>query len=187
LNGVTIKVLTVNGASVASFDMPSFTGLGLPTWTPDGKGLIVWDSRIRRAVRVDVADPTRRAPVAPPDWQGVTIRSNGTFATRADKPGIWRIDAGIRLLNGKYRASWNPAIAFRGDDVLIPDFNAGGGPRILAQPLAGGPDRVLSFAPGAEGVGFRSGMAANPKTGEVTYVAGVQSDTNIDLLTLEKH
>jgi len=30
-------------------------------------------------------------------------------------------------------------------------------------------------------------MAANPKTGEVIYVAAVQSDTNIDLLTLARH
>jgi Tol biopolymer transport system component/DNA-binding winged helix-turn-helix (wHTH) protein len=185
LNGVTIKVLTADGASVASFDMPA-GGLGWPTWTPDGKGLVVWDSRIRRAIRVDVADPARRAPVSPPDWQAVTIRRNGTFATRADKPGIWRIDNGIRLLNGKYPAIWGPPMAFLGDDVLIPDFRAAGGPRILAQPLAGGPDRVLAYAPGALGTDYQSRVAVNPKTGEIIYVATVQSDTNIDLLTLVK-
>jgi len=184
-NGVTIKVLTADGASVASFDIPS-PGLGLTNWTPDGKGLIVWDSRTHRAVRVDIADPSRREPVAPPDWQGVTIRGNGTFATREDRPGIWRIDNGIKLLNGKYRAGWGPPIVFLGDDVLIPDFSAPGGPRILAQPLAGGPDRVLAYAPGAEGLGYQSRMTVNPKTGEIIYVATVQSDTNIDLLTLAR-
>ena len=80
-------------------------------------------------------------------------------------------------------------MTFRGDDVLIPDFNAAGGARILAQPLAGGPDRVLGYAPGAEAQDrfFESKMAVNPKTGEVIYVAAVQGDTNIDLLTLTKH
>ena len=75
-----------------------------------------------------------------------------------------------------------------GDDLLVPDFNAAEGPRILAQPLAGGPDRVLAYAPGAEAQqdGLQSKMAVNPKTGEIIYVAAVQSDTNIDLLTLRK-
>jgi hypothetical protein len=78
---------------------------------------------------------------------------------------------------------------FRGDDVLIPDFKAPDGPRILAQPLSGEPDRVLAYAPGAQAVefGLESKMAVNPKTGEVIYVAAVQGDTNIDLLTLARH
>ena len=77
-------------------------------------------------------------------------------------------------------------MAFLGDDVLLPDFRAAGGPRILAQPLAGGPDRVLGYAPGALALEYQSRMAVNPKTGEIIYVATVQSDTNIDLLTLVK-
>ena len=75
-----------------------------------------------------------------------------------------------------------------GDDLLVPDFDAAGGPRILAQPLAGGPDRVLAYAPGAVTTeGLQSKMVVNPKTGEIIYVAAVQSDSNIDLLTLARH
>ena len=70
--------------------------------------------------------------------------------------------------------------------MLVPDFEAAGGARILAQPVAGGPDRVLAYAPGAEAQdgALVSKMAVNPKNGEVIYVASVQGDTNIDLLTL---
>jgi len=48
---------------------------------------------------------------------------------------------------------------------------------------------VLGYAPGAstQFSGQESEMAANPKTGEVIYVAAVKSDTNIDLLTLARH
>jgi hypothetical protein len=55
--------------------------------------------------------------------------------------------------------------------------------------LADGPYRVLGYAPGAEAQDkfFESKMTVNPKTGEVIYVAAVQCDTNIDLLTLTKH
>jgi hypothetical protein len=70
-------------------------------------------------------------------------------------------------------------------DLLTPDFNAPNGPRILAQPVTGGPDRVLAYAPGAQPLdgGLMSKMVANPRTGEIIYVAAVQGDTNIDLLT----
>jgi hypothetical protein len=58
----------------------------------------------------------------------------------------------------------------------------------MAQPVAGGPDRVLGYAPGAMADinGQESGIAANPRTGEVIYVAAVQGDSNIDLLTLSR-
>ena len=39
---------------------------------------------------------------------------------------------------------------------------------------------------GVRDVGLATRMAVNPKTGEVIYVALVQGDTNIDLLTLAK-
>ncbi|MBV9550570.1 MAG: TIR domain-containing protein [Alphaproteobacteria bacterium] len=185
-DSTTIKILTPAGASVASFDVSNL-GYGLPTWTPDSKALIVWDGGTHRAVRVEIANPAHRTPAAPPDWQGVSMYRDATYAVRLDKPGIWRIDHGIRLLSAKYPVHWAPTVTFRNDEVLIPDFMAADGPRILAQPLAGGPDRVIAYAPGAEGLHYTSRIAVNLKTGEIIYVASVQSDTNIDLLTLAQH
>jgi Tol biopolymer transport system component len=185
--GLTIKILTRNGASTASFAAKAL-GIGTPTWTPDGKAVILMDLQIFRSVRIEIDDPARRTPVAPPYWAAVAMRDNGTFSARFEKPGVWQIDKGIRLISGKYPAAFMPQLAFRGDDVLIPDFNAAGGPRILAQPVAGGPDRVLGYAPGAqnqEGT-FMSKIAVNPRTGEIIYVASVLHDTNIDLLTLAR-
>jgi len=88
-----------------------------------------------------------------------------------------------------YPSNFASPITFRRGDVLIPDFGAASSARILAQPLVGGADRVLGYVPGAEVQGrfFESKMAVNPKTGEVIYVAAVQGDTNIDLLTLARH
>jgi hypothetical protein len=46
---------------------------------------------------------------------------------------------------------------------------------------------VLAYAPGAmTQEGRQSKMTVDPKTGEIIYVAAVQSDSNIDLLTLAK-
>jgi hypothetical protein len=182
---VNFKILTTDGASVGSFELPSI-GAGLPTWTPDGNALIAYDVSIFRAVRIDLGNPAQRTPVAPLLWQGVTVRKDAVFATRYDKPGVWQIDKGIRLISGKYPNGFQPPIQFKRDDILVPDFNAAGGPRILAQPLVGGPDRIVAYAPGAQQRGYQSGIQVNPKTGEIIYVASVLSDKNIDLLTLAK-
>jgi Tol biopolymer transport system component len=187
-DGVTVKILTAAGASMASFDSPTL-GLANPTWMPDSKDVILWDRQVMHTVRIAVDNPAQRIPViASPPWGATAIRDNGIFAVEFGKPGLWRIDKGPTLISAKYPNRFEPPITFRGDDVLVPDFNAPGGPRILAQPLAGGADRVLAYAPGAQ---FQDGalmskMAVNPRTGEIIYVAAVQGDTNIDLLTLAK-
>ena len=187
-NGITIKILTADGGTVASFDSPTLGG-GAPTWTPDGKAVILLDRTVQRYVRVDVADPTQRKPAAGINWGDIAIRSNGTFATRFEKPGLWQIDKGPRLISSKYPLRFDPPITFLGKDVLVPDFDAAGGARILAQPVAGGPDRVLAYTPGAEAQdgALISKMAVNPRNGEIIYVASVQGDTNIDMLTLSRH
>ena len=117
------------------------------------------------------------------------FHNNRILAPRADIGGIWEFGRVPNLLNKKYPRAFAPPVTFRGDDVLIPDFDAKDGARILSQPLTGGADRVLGYAPGAEAQDrfFESKIAVNPKTGDVIYVAAVQGDTNIDLLTLAKH
>ncbi len=186
---VTIKILTADGGTVASFDSPTL-GFGHPTWTPDGKEVVLLDRQRYHEVSIAIDNPARRNLIgrAPP-WGPFAMRDSSTFSARVDEPGLWQIDKGTRLISSKYPTHFDPPITFRGDDLLIPDFDAEGGPRILAQPLAGGPDRVLAYAPGAEVKlnGLESKMAVNPRTGDIIYVASVQGDTNIDLLTLVKH
>ena len=147
----------------------------------------MFDRTVMQEVCVALDNPALRTPLTEPPWGTVKIRDKGVFCTRIDKPGIWQIGNEPRLISKKYPIHFSPPITFRGEDLLIPEFNAPDGPRILAQPLAGGPDRVVGYAPGAfaspEG---QSKMAVNPKTGEIVYVAAVQGDTSIDLLTLSQ-
>ena len=131
---VNVRIMTRTGASLSSFEMPSL-GLGLPSWTPDGKAVLMFDRRTLRTLRIPIDNPARRTPFAAPHWVGIAIRKNGTFATRADTPGIWRIDGGIKQINSVYPSFYQPPLAFRGDDVLVPEYNPGGMPRILAQPV----------------------------------------------------
>jgi hypothetical protein len=184
---VTVKIMARTGATLFSFEMPSL-GIGLPTWTPDSKAVLIFDRHLLRTMLVPVDNVARRNPVAPPHWVGIAVRKDGTFATRADRPGIWRIDGGIRQINSVYPAYYEPPLAFRGDDVLVPEYAAGVEPRILAQPVSGGPSRAMAYAPGAanRGADLQSAFAVNPVTGEIVYIAQVSRDTNIDLLTLAK-
>jgi hypothetical protein len=186
---MNVKILTTDGGTVASFDRPSL-GFGNPTWMPDSKSVLLLDIPTSEVVRIAINDPARAVPYAPaPPWVAFGFHDNRIFAPKADIGGIWEFGKVPRLLNSKYPRAFAPPVTFRGDDVLVPDFNATGGARILSQPLAGGADRVLGYVPGAEVQDrfFESKMAVNPKTGEVIYVAAVQGDTNIDLLTLGKH
>jgi len=182
-NSVEIKIMTPGGASLKSFTMPSL-GLGLPSWTQDGKAVLVFDSRDKRSWRIDVDDPSKRKPFAPPHWVGIAVRPEGIFATRVDKPGIWRIDGTPQLVTEKYPAYYGQPLAFRAAEVLVPDYG-GGTPRLLAQPLSGGADHLLGYMPGAaDDRALESSMAVDPKSGDVIYTALVGHDTNIDLLTL---
>ncbi len=187
-DNMNVKILTADGGTVASFDTPT-VGFGNPTWAPDGKAVLLLNAPTKKVVRIAIDDPARRIPVAQaPTWVTLAFHDNRIFAPREDRGGIWEFGKAPRLISSKYPRQFAPPVTFRGDEVLIPDFNAAGGARILAQPLGGGPDRVLGYAPGAEAQDrfFESKMAVNPKTGEVIYVAAVQGDTNIDLLTLAK-
>ena len=91
----------------------------------------------------------------------------------------------VKQINADYPRYYDPPLAFRGDDVLVPQFDAGATPQILAQPDTGGPSHRIAFAPDAMNRSFE--MAVNPVTGDIIYVASISHDTNIDLLTLAKH
>jgi len=106
-----IKIMTLNGATLRSFTMPSL-GIGLPSWTADGKALLVFDRTDKRTWRIDADNPQKRRPFAPAHWVGIAVRPQGTFATRTDKPGIWRIDGTPSLLTDKYPAYFDPQWPF---------------------------------------------------------------------------
>ncbi len=188
-NGLTIKILAADGSPVSSFDLVTL-GYGHPTWTPDGKAVTAFDRPRRQSVRIEVDNPAQRTAVAgSPPWSALAMRGNDIFAVKFGIGGLWLLGGTPRLVSSKYPTEFASPITFRGSDVLVPDFNAAGGARVLAQPLAGGPDRTLAYLPGAEAQDrfFESKMAVNPKTSDVIYVATVLGDTNIDLLTLAKH
>jgi Tol biopolymer transport system component/DNA-binding winged helix-turn-helix (wHTH) protein len=178
-DAIVIRVINRRGQLVSSFETSS-VGAGYPTWTYDSKALVTYNKKTRAATRIEIADPRHRTSVAPPHWFSVTLRKDGVFATRLEKPGAWQIDHIVRLISPDFPAGHK--IQFYKNDILFADFQPAN-PTIVAQPIAGGPSRVFAYAPGASRY-VDDDFAVNPHTGEVVYVVGVVSDTNIDLLRL---
>lgn len=175
-------MVTARGDEVVSFQVPSI-GFGLPSWTPDGEHLVIFDKRIQQAVRVDLRNPGRREPVQEKLQTGITYRNGSTYSTSATQPGIWQLDGGPRLITRDYPPARSAPLAFLGDDVLLPGAVDDGNLRILAQPLAGGQARLAFYAPAAEP---ETPLAVDPLTGGVIYVSEVAADSHIDLIKLAK-
>lgn len=178
-DAILVRVIDRRGQLVSSFETSSI-GAGYPTWTYDSKALVMYNKKTLRATRVEIAAPQHRTSVAPPHWFSVVQRKNGVFATQLEKPGVWQIDRGIRLISPDFPAGHK--IQFYNNDIVFADFQLGS-PRVVAQPIAGGSSRVFAYAPGASR-DVDEDFGVNPNTGEVIYVVGVVIDSNIDLLHL---
>jgi hypothetical protein len=179
---ITMHVITAQGARVVSFAVPSI-GFGMPNWTPDGDHLLAFDKRVLRVVRIDLHDPDHREPVEDRFWDGALHHDGAVYSASSTKPGIWRLDGRPRLITPDYPPQRHARLAFLGDTVLLPGPREGGTLRILAQPLTGGQDRRIFYAPEAEaGTPF----AVDPLTGDVLYVSEVAADTHVELLTIAR-
>jgi hypothetical protein len=155
-------------------------GYGLPSWTSDSKALVLLDIASSRAVRAEIGDPARRSPVAGKGWLSVTFLNNGLYATRGDRPGLWQIDHGIRLITTTYPNDYGAPLTILGDKVLVPDFSSKPSDRLFAQSLAGGPSTLIAYAPK---VSPDSNFAVDPRSGRIVYVAD-EINSAIDVLRL---
>jgi Tol biopolymer transport system component len=180
---ITVHVVAAQGENIVSFAVPSI-GFGLPSWTPDGEHLLLFDKRILRVVRIDLRHTDDREPMQDPLWvdtiyyRGAIYSSKGPLA-----PGLWQTDAAPRLVTPDYPGQRHARLTFKGDDVLVPESLSSGNLRILAKPLKGGPSRIAYYAPGAE---EETPFAVDPRTGDVVYVSNVAADSHIDLLTVAR-
>jgi Tol biopolymer transport system component/DNA-binding winged helix-turn-helix (wHTH) protein len=173
-----VRVITPLGRTIAS--IPTQVGYGLPTWTSDSKALVLLDIASSRAVRVEIGDPARRSPVAGKVWLSVTFLNNGLYATRGDRPGLWQIDHGIRLVTATYPNDYGAPLTILGDKVLVPDFSSKPSARLFAQPLAGGPSTLIAYAPK---VSPDSNFAVDPRNQRIVYVSD-EIDSEINVLRL---
>jgi len=178
-NTGAIKVVTAAGAAVSAI-ATNDPGPGFPTWTPDSSAILLSDKG--QVWRVDIHNPSQRMRVAGSGWIAVTMRANGTFAAKDDKDGVWRIDGSEpKLINAQYPMGRGFPISFLGNDILVPMDNLRAHQsRVMAQPADGGPARIVGYLPEEDD----GPIIANPRTGEIIYLACAVRGTDIDLLSL---
>lgn len=177
-----IRVITSSGASVAAI---SFHGIeiGTPAWTADGSALVFpgRDQKGWRLWRVELAHPEMLQVTSYSGWLTIHFRGNELFGVRYDVPGVWRIDSVSRRITGKPSPEHSNEWAIAGDDIVYVDDPFGKHRQLMAQPISGGPARVLAQVPNyAAGNGF----AIDTTGGTVVYTATLNSDSDIELLHL---
>lgn len=181
-NTDVIRVITASGYDVATI---AFHGnaLAAPAWTAGGRTLIFpgHDARGWHLCRVDLAHPDRVSLMPYDGWLSVRTRGDALYGVRYDAPGVWRIDGISRRITPKpasERANeWNIV----GNEIAYLDDPFGKKRQIIAQPIDGGPSRVLAQVPR---YAWAEGFAVDPADGSVSYAATLDNDTDIELLHL---
>jgi dipeptidyl aminopeptidase/acylaminoacyl peptidase len=177
-----IRVITSSGANVAAI---SFHGIeiGTPAWTANGRAIVFpgRDNKGWQLWRFELAHPEKLQATPYSGWLTIRFRGAELYGVRYDAPGVWRIDGRPRRITRKPSSVWWVEWTIAGDDIVYVDDPFEKHRQLMAQPIAGGPARVLAQVPNyAAGNGF----AIDPTDGTVVYTATLNSDSDIELLHL---
>ena len=177
-----IRVITSSGADVATI---SFRGrdIGAPAWTADGHAIVFpgHDQKGWRLWRVELAHPEKLQATPYSGWLNVRFRGNELYGVRYDAPGVWRIDGVPRRITPKPSSEWRIEWTIAGNDIVYVDDPFGKRRQLMAQPIAGGPARVMAQVPNYTAA---NGLAIDPTDGTVVYAVTLNSDSDIELLHL---
>jgi hypothetical protein len=179
-----ISVVDRNGAPVAQVPYPT-EDFGYFEWTSDGKGFLQMrtDAQGWRVWRIDLTAPYKARPVLPHGWNWASMAHGTMFGVKDGSPGIWHIDGTPKRLTDWPSAEhpWQWAIAR--DQLIYADLSDPIHRRIMAQPMSGGPAKIMGYADGMDDMSL---LAADPATGQVTYSRAARDDPDIGYIRLEK-
>ena len=179
--GPGLRIVGLDGTDYGSI---RFTGsqIGAPIWDADGQSLIFpgRDAVGWRLWRVTAPSKTPQ-PASGYGWLSVRAFGGHLYGVRADSPGVWRIDGTptrvTQLPGSAFPGLWtisNGAIDYVDDPFGHP-------PRIMSQPIAGGPSRVIAEVPG---YALDHSFAVDPRSGAILYAATRADATNLQVLHL---
>jgi len=185
-NAIHIRIVTSAGADIAAIPVPG-SSLGTPIWSSDGSAVIFPGQDIRgwRLWRADLAHPDSPKPLPYRGWLSIRMHNNELYGVRYDVPGVWRIDGTPRRITPLPDPERSNDWTIAGDEIAYVDDVIGKHRQVLAQPISGGPARVMAQVPNYN---WSQGFAIDPTDGAVVYIAigGGAIDTDIALLHLVK-
>ena len=179
---LAIRIVDINGHDLGA--VPFFgSQLGVPAWEGDGRSVIFpgRDAGGWRLYRASTSPVGKAEPASAYGWLTVQTRGDELYGVRADSPGVWRIDCVPRRITTLPHPAFPNLWTVAGDAIDYVDDPMGHPPRIMSQPIAGGPARVIAEAPG---YAYDKGFAVNPATGAVVYAATRADETDLEILQL---
>jgi len=182
-----IEIIRADGsARVTVADMTSDAQASAPVWSADGKTILFSanDGHGWRLWRVP-ADGSGR-PEALPGYGWYSARFHGAdiYATRFDKPGIWKLGDTPQQVNDTLSPDYWPDWAIAGDTLAYADFSNPQKPKVVLHPLNGGSDTVFD-APGMRQTLAGGVLSLDPRDVSPVYIRDL-SDSDIALLHLAK-
>jgi len=182
-----IGIIRSDGSARATVaDMAADAQASAPVWSADGKTILFSanDGHGWRLWRV-AADGSGKPEALPGyGWYSAHFHGADIYATRFDKPGIWKIgDAPVQInttLSPDYWADW----AIAGDTLAYADFSDPRKPKIVLHPLNGGADTIFN-ATGMRQTLAGGVLALDPRDASPVYIRDL-SDSDIALLHLAK-
>ena len=179
---LAIRIIDTNGRDLGA--VPFFgSQLGAPAWEGGGRSVIFpgRDAGGWRLYRATTSPIGKAQPASAYGWLTVQTRGDELYGVRADSPGVWRIDGTPRRITTLPHPAFPNLWAVAGNAIDYVDDPMGRPPRIMSQPIAGGPARVIAEAPG---YAYDKGFAVNPTTGAVVYAATRADETDLEILQL---
>ncbi|HEX4156862.1 MAG TPA: winged helix-turn-helix domain-containing protein [Rhizomicrobium sp.] len=175
-----LRIVSSDGAVLARIPFPG-SSLGAPGWAADGQSLIVpvFSGREWRLWYVETSGKIR--PLAYTGWANVRMRGSEIYGVRDDSDGVWRIDGTPRRIT-TLPAFHNPTNwSVAGNEIAYAVNAAGQHRQIFGQPIAGGAAHFMAEVPN---YASSWGMAWDPSSQTVVYVARISMDSDIELLHL---
>jgi Tol biopolymer transport system component/DNA-binding winged helix-turn-helix (wHTH) protein len=179
---LAIRIVDINGHDLGA--VPFFgSQLGVPAWEGGGRSVIFpgRDAGGWRLYRASTSPMGKAEPASAYGWLTVQTRGDELYGVRADSPGVWRIDGVPRRITTLPHPAFPNLWAVAGDAIDYVDDPMGHPPRIMSQPIAGGPAHMIAEAPG---YAYDKGFAVNPATGAVVYAATRADETDLEILQL---
>jgi Tol biopolymer transport system component/DNA-binding winged helix-turn-helix (wHTH) protein len=183
-SGTGLRIVGMNGQDLGRL---RFAGsqVASPGWAPDGRSVIFAgrDAGGWRLWRVGTAPLGQPTPASNYGWLNVQVSGDALYGVRAGAAGVWRIDGTPKRVTTLPLSAFPTAWAIAGDSIEYVDNVVGRTPRIMSQPIAGGPARLVAQAPGFDP---DQGFAVDPRSGSIVYSASRTDDTDLQILHLAR-
>ncbi len=180
-----IGIIRADGASQSTaVTMSADAQASAPVWSADGKTVLFSanDGKGWRLWRVTADGTGTPEPVSGYGWYSVRVRGDDVYATRFDKPGIWKLGAVPQLITPDLAPEYWPDWAIKGDLLIYGDFSDSKHLRIVLHPLNGAAPHKIDV-PDMRQTEAGGVLTIDPRTQTPVYIRDL-SDSDIALLHL---